>query len=425
MPNLVQLVMDQLQHNQFAAGGAVVMGLGALLASLRTIPGTLWGLVKNRLQAQLEVTSDSPPYFWMTLWLAEQGYAKRMRNVALVTDRDMSTRRRRNPLIVTNGEDPEGANYVLSLGRGEHLFWWRGRPVWVDHDRDKSANDATSKAYIHTLKLTSYGMSRADLEMIIEEAKAAYDHINTRNPSVYVSRWEDDWREEPRAAIRSQASLVLDESTRLAVIEDARRFLAQRERYRALGVPMRRGYLLYGPPGTGKTSLAMALADALHRDLCIMPIGRLGLADDMLQSLMANLPPHPVVLFEDIDTVFEGRENLSKNSLTFSGFLNAIDGVLAQEDVIVVMTTNRREVLDEALLRPGRLDVHVHIGPASFYQAEQLYLRFFPDNPVNAKVFAACAGGATMAYLQEHLVRHMDDPDYALAAWPVSEEVAV
>lgn len=399
------------------------MGLGALLASLRSIPGRLWSLVKNRLQAQLEVTSDGPTYFWITLWLSEQGYAKRMRNVALVTERDLRSRRRHSPPV---DSDADGQGYVLSLGRGDHLFWWRGRPVWVDHDRDKSANDATSKAYIHTIKLTSYGMSRADLESIIQEAKEAYERATKREPSVYVSRWEDSWQEEPRAAIRSQASLVLDETTRMAVIEDARRFIGQRERYRALGIPMRRGYLLYGPPGTGKTSLAMALADALHRDLCIMPVSRPGMADDTLQALMATMPTSPVVLFEDIDTIFEGRENLSKTSLTFSGFLNAIDGVLAQEDIIVVMTTNRREALDDALLRPGRLDVHVHIGPASFHQAEQLYLRFFPDNVVNAKVFAACTEGATMAQLQEHLVRHMDDPNYALATWPVtSEEVPV
>lgn len=398
------------------------MGLGALLASVRAVPGTLWSLVKNRLQAQLEVTSDGPTYYWITLWLADQGYAKRMRNVALVTGQDL--KRRRRSFGVDMPDAGQDGSYRLSLGRGEHLFWWRGRPVWVQHDRDKTANDAVSKAYIHTLTLTSYGMSRSDLETIIDEAKALYDTVTSRQPSVYVSRWEDDWREESRAMIRSQASLVLDESTKAAVIEDATRFLSQESRYRELGIPMRRGYLLYGPPGTGKTSLAMALADALRRDLCIMPVSRPSMADDTLQSLMTSLPSRSVVLFEDIDTIFEGRENLSRNSLTFSGFLNAIDGVLAQEDVIVVMTTNRRDALDEALLRPGRLDVHVHIGPASFYQAEQLYLRFFPDNLVNAKVFAACAHGATMAQLQEHLVRHMDDPSYALASWPVAEDRA-
>lgn len=76
------------------------------------------------------------------------------------------------------------------------------------------------------------------------------------------------------------------------------------------------------------------------------------------------------------------------NALTFSGFLNAIDGVRSQEGRIIIMTTNYKDKLDPALLRPGRVDEMYEIGYASHYQMEKMCLRFFKDEKM-AKDFAA------------------------------------
>lgn len=75
------------------------------------------------------------------------------------------------------------------------------------------------------------------------------------------------------------------------------------------------------------------------------------------------------------------------NALTFSGFLNAIDGVRSQEGRIIIMTTNYKEKLDPALLRPGRVDEMYEINYASQYQIEKMCLRFFKDEKL-AKNFA-------------------------------------
>ena len=82
--------------------------------------------------------------------------------------------------------------------------------------------------------------------------------------------------------------------------------------------------------------------------------------DDKLQSKLGEIPPRSIVIFEDIDSIFIGRENVSskaKKQVTFSGFLNALDGVRSKEGMIVFMTTNHIEKLDPALIRPGRCDV--------------------------------------------------------------------
>jgi chaperone BCS1 len=74
--------------------------------------------------------------------------------------------------------------------------------------------------------------------------------------------------------------------------------------------------------------------------------------------------------------------------VSFSGLLNALDGVRTQEGRILFMTTNHPENLDPALVRPGRVDLQVKLDYASFHQMEELFMRFHPTQRPLAKEFA-------------------------------------
>ena len=106
-----------------------------------------------------------------------------------------------------------------------------------------------------------------------------------------------------------------------------------------------------------------------------------GLADDKLIHLLSNTPERSFVLIEDIDAAFNKRVQTSadgyQSSVTFSGFLNALDGVASGEERIIFMTTNHPERLDPALIRPGRVDLSVLINDASPQQARRLFERFY------------------------------------------------
>lgn len=136
--------------------------------------------------------------------------------------------------------------------------------------------------------------------------------------------------------------------------------------------------------------------------------------DDGLNRCLNDAPAHSIILLEDIDALFTERDAVDKHrghGISFSGLLNALDGVRSQEGRIIFMTTNHKERLDPALLRPGRADVHVKLNYAMHSQMEKFFLRFFEGETDLAKKFAnqLPENKLSMAALQEHMMVHRLD----------------
>jgi SpoVK/Ycf46/Vps4 family AAA+-type ATPase len=112
------------------------------------------------------------------------------------------------------------------------------------------------------------------------------------------------------------------------------------------------------------------------------------------------------------------------NHVTFSGLLNAIDGIAGQEGKLVFLTTNHPDQLDEALIRPGRVDCKAEFGLATCAAAEAFFIRFYSDpDATNGHVehvatlaakFAAKVpdGLYSMAVYQAHLMRYQPFIEY-------------
>lgn len=76
-----------------------------------------------------------------------------------------------------------------------------------------------------------------------------------------------------------------------------------------------------------------------------------------------------------------------KSSVTFSGLLNALDGVASSEERIIFMTTNHYSRLDPALIRPGRVDLHEYLGDAEGEQAQRLFIKFYGSDSDTERVW--------------------------------------
>jgi mitochondrial chaperone BCS1 len=186
------------------------------------------------------------------------------------------------------------------------------------------------------------------------------------------------------------------------------------------GIPYRRGYLLYGPPGSGKSSFIQALAGTLEYNICILNLSERGLTDDRLNHLLSNVPERSIMLLEDIDAAFQKRkasdEQGYQSMITFSGLLNALDGVASAEERIVFMTTNHAELLDQALVRPGRIDMKEYLGNATPSQIRRMFLRFYEGRTDLAELFVKKLRGkqVSTAALQGHFVYWKDKPKEAV-----------
>ena len=148
------------------------------------------------------------------------------------------------------------------------------------------------------------------------------------------------------------------------------------------GIHHVKGILLYGPPGTGKTLIARTLANALNvKEFKVVNGPELfdkfvGETEKKIRDLFANAEKDQkengddaglhVIVFDEIDSLCRARGTISSGTGVHDSAVNQlltkIDGVNSLNDIIVIGMTNRKDLIDEAILRPGRLELHIEIG---------------------------------------------------------------
>ncbi|KAI9291871.1 hypothetical protein K502DRAFT_308633 [Neoconidiobolus thromboides FSU 785] len=146
------------------------------------------------------------------------------------------------------------------------------------------------------------------------------------------------------------------------------------ELFESLGIAQPKGVLLYGPPGTGKTLLARAVAH--HTDCKFIRVSGselvqkyIGEGSRMVRELFVMAREHaPSIIFMDeIDSIGSSRSESSTGDSevqrTMLELLNQLDGFEATKNIKVIMATNRIDILDSALLRPGRIDRKIEFPP--------------------------------------------------------------
>ncbi|KAG6761547.1 hypothetical protein POTOM_034775 [Populus tomentosa] len=213
-------------------------------------------------------------------------------------------------------------------------------------------------------------------------------------------------------------TLAMDMERKRLIMEDLERFVKRREFYRRVGKAWKRGYLLFGPPGTGKSSLIAAIANYLKFDIYDLELTDLRTNSD-LRSLLISTENKSVLVVEDIDSFrILDRHNFVKYQVTLSGLLNFVDGLWSScgDERIIIFTTNHKERLDPALLRPGRMDVHIHMSyctPCGFKLLASNYLGF-TEHPLFPCVEALVEKArVTPAEVGEQLLRY-EEPESAI-----------
>ncbi|TKR67435.1 hypothetical protein L596_023587 [Steinernema carpocapsae] len=315
-------------------------------------------------------------------------------------------------------------------GIGTHYIVVGYRWIKVERQREEQHIQDTSgmRMPLETMTMTTLG---TDPQFFVRMfAEATMEAINKRETGLVIyNAIGPQWVRfgEPRRK-RTLDSVVLDRSVRERVEDDLNEFIKSAEWYYGQGIPYRRGYLFYGPPGTGKTSYIKALASSQGYSVCIVSMSDRTLDDDRLCHLLNTAPKNSVVILEDIDACgVNHRDPMNKHvaydgmtRVTYSGLLNAIDGIASTDERILFMTTNHKELIDKALIRPGRIDCEQYFGNCSKWMVGRMFQRFYGDLVDEAKVeeFQNAAfneeNKLSPAAIQGHLVLNKKDPEKAI-----------
>lgn len=194
-------------------------------------------------------------------------------------------------------------------------------------------------------------------------------------------------------------------------------FLHDTSKYVAIGAKLPKGALLVGPPGTGKTLLAKAVAGEAKvpffsmsgSDFVEMFVG-MGAARvrDLFKQAEEKAPC--IVFIDEIDAIGKKRSNSQNGNSderdqTLNALLTEMSGFNESEGIVVIAATNRLDMLDDALLRPGRFDRHIEVNLPDISAREKILSLYCENKPVknfNIKEFAqktACFSGAKLENL--------------------------
>ncbi len=248
---------------------------------------------------------------------------------------------------------------------------------------------------------------------------------------VYFMRQTQNSNKSAMAFGKSQAKLNIDSKNKKTFddvagadeekqeLEELVDFLKHPDRFTKIGARIPKGVLLVGPPGTGKTLLAKAVAG--EADVPFFSISGsdfvemfVGVGASRVRDMFRNAKKNaPCILFiDEIDAVGRHRGaglggGHDEREQTLNQLLTEMDGFEVNEGIIVLAATNRRDILDPALLRPGRFDRQVVVNRPDVKGREDIFKVHAKNKPFDAdvdfKAFARSTPGTTGADIENIL----------------------
>jgi SpoVK/Ycf46/Vps4 family AAA+-type ATPase len=394
---MIEQVIEFAKTNQYFAAFAGGAGLSYVLYAIRQIPNKIISVLNSSIFTTFTVRSDNKAFPWIASWIASHRSLKRARSLKLVLGKDKS-----NSHAYSDGAE----EFFLTLGDGApHMMLLNGwRPCFVSRTRIDGVNEAVDEISFRVL-----GRSHEPIKRLVDQTEKMREHSVQRY--CFLHEYGSNWERHSPLAPRAPESIFLDDSAEQKLWSSIDNFMTSKERYERCGTIWKLGIFLHGPPGTGKSSIIRAIGTKYSRDIYIASINSIP-NDKALIKAFSGVPERAIIAIEDIDTISSSRdreafkdENGEKgDGVSLSGLLNALDGVVSQSNQIIIITSNRPDIIDPALLRPGRIDLNIEIANATKSQIMKMakfHLGFDIDKNIAEQLVAK--GGISTAAIHTAL----------------------
>ena len=349
------------------------------------------------------------------------------------------------PSMINRSDDTTVINFVLDRYLLDDIFTYKGARFHIKTDKEEVLHYPVRIGHQDHTVSSTYIISYEAADMVIfndfiqaagvyfRDFHAGGDECRKRL-KLFISSTEGNYFDRlGTRAKRSLDSVILPKVQKEEIIKVITRFLeaATVKRYEKFNITHKLTLLLEGVPGTGKSSLIAALASHFNYNIAIVSFTPKMTDVNLMRGLRSfetdntdgELPT--MFVFEDMDCIFKERkrQDEGKNMVTFSGILNAFDGLTSNENNICVMTTNHIECLDPALIRPGRVDHIMRFDYAVKEQIVDSFRRFTDEDPTATKEKAFEFYQAiknlnlkvTTSLLQQYLLKYAEQADLIIA----------
>lgn len=257
--------------------------------------------------------------------------------------------------------------------------WGRFKLPGVEGFLETGAQQQQDRGMVFVIGGTVKRKHEKQITEIVDATKAYLrDHSVYRGQAFRIRLKDEngDWLQVPEPkfldlSTKIRPELIFSDEVRSAVETSLFAPIEFTEDCRKEGIPLKRGILLSGPYGCGKSMTARAAAEiAVEHGWTYIVCER---ADELAEVLrLARMYGPAIVFCEDIDRVMSGRRSIDMDEI-----LNIIDGVESKGvDLMVVLTTNHVDKVNQAMLRPGRLDAVIHVAPPDEAAVERLMRQY-------------------------------------------------
>lgn len=326
-------------------------------------------------------------------------------------------------------------NYEINYSFSKQII-----TIYTDKEKKRENQIITLNTYIDEITTTDV------LEEFCKHCVIKYIE------SMKTSKWEqeifvntnNEWKSRKSNNKRKLETIILKNGLKTEIKNDLELFLNSEEWYLHRDIPYTRGYLFYGYPGTGKTSMIKGMSLYCQRHIHFLMLQNVNNDLELLELLKNIKYEETILVIEDIDATIQAvisrelknkqqtntvknrknhkntiesddnDEEKKQNGITLSGLLNALDGVFNNHGRILIMTTNHPEVLDSALIRPGRIDCKFQFDNCDKMQIKGLYEMFFNQDAPTEQLTNIKHNYYSPAHITAVFMRYRNNPGVAL-----------